>query len=74
MWGVDVHEYEGLEERASRVARPGEMKQKCNLSKFVSIVALRKSSGENHNLTVHSMRQEPGSPINSQGIRGNLFF
>ena len=43
---VDVDEYEGPEERASRVARPGEMKQKCNISKFVSIVALRKSSGE----------------------------
>ena len=45
-FGVDVDEYEGPEERASRVARPGEMKQKCNISKFVSIVALRKSSGE----------------------------
>ena len=45
-FGVDVDEYEGPEERASRVARRGKMKQKCNLSKFVSIVGLRKPSGE----------------------------
>ena len=32
--------------RESRAARPGEMKQKCNLSKFISIIALRKPSGE----------------------------
>ena len=38
-FGVDVDEYEGPEERASRAARPGDMKQKCNLSKFVSIVS-----------------------------------
>ena len=44
--GVDVDEYEGPQERASRVARQGEMKQKFNLSKFVSIIALRKPSGE----------------------------
>ena len=45
-FGVDVDEYEGPEERASRVARSGEMKQMCNISKVVSIVAIRKPSGE----------------------------
>ena len=45
-FGVDVDEYEGPQERASRVARQGETKQKFNLSKFVSIIALRKPSGE----------------------------
>ena len=44
--GVDVDEYESPQERASRVARPGEMKQKCNLTKFVIIIAHRKPSGE----------------------------
>ena len=43
---VNVDEYEGPEEKASRAAWPGDMKQKCNFSKFISIVALRKSSGE----------------------------
>ena len=45
-FGVDVDEYEGPEERASRVARSGEMKQMCNISKVVSIVAIRKTNGE----------------------------
>ena len=61
--GVDVDEYEGPEERASRVARPGEMKQmkqKCNLSKFVSIVTLRKSSGEKAVLYLCVKRVLPG--------------
>ena len=30
MCAVYVDEYEGPRERASRVTRPGEMKQKCN--------------------------------------------
>ena len=45
-FGVDVDEYEGPGERASGVTRPGSMKQKYKLSKFVSIVELRKPSGE----------------------------
>ena len=47
-FGVYVDEYEGPGERASGLTRPGEMKQKCNKSKVVTIVGLRKPSGEKY--------------------------